>query len=81
MGRGWTPRDGLYGIADQLIDLGLVLHGPIGILELSTFNLQLCMILIVSNSFFVPWLYKFFQTFRFRVVSPLVYDECHGFQR
>ncbi len=37
-GRGWTPRDGLYGIANQLVDLGLDLHGPISIPELSTFD-------------------------------------------
>jgi hypothetical protein len=38
VGRGCTPRDGLYGIADQLIDPGLGLQGPIGIPELFTFN-------------------------------------------
>jgi hypothetical protein len=36
--RGWTPRDGLYGIVDQLIDPGLGLHGPIGIPKLFTLN-------------------------------------------
>jgi hypothetical protein len=36
--RGWTPHDELYDIADQLIDLGLGLHGPIGSPKLSTFN-------------------------------------------
>jgi len=39
-GRGWTPRDGLYGIADRSIDPNLGLHGPIGIPELSTLNLK-----------------------------------------
>jgi hypothetical protein len=38
--RGWTPRDGLYGIADQLIDPSLGLQGPIGIPVLSTLNLE-----------------------------------------
>jgi hypothetical protein len=47
-----------------LIDPGLGLHGPIGIPELSTFDLQLCMILTVSSSFFVPGLYKFLQASR-----------------
>jgi len=37
-GRGWTPRDGLYGIVDHSIDPDLGLHGPIGILELFTLN-------------------------------------------
>jgi hypothetical protein len=37
-GREWTPRDELYNIANQSIDLNLGLHEPIGILELSTFN-------------------------------------------
>jgi hypothetical protein len=38
LGRGWTSRDELYDIADQLIDPGLGLHEPIGILELSTLD-------------------------------------------
>jgi hypothetical protein len=38
LGRGWTPRDGLYGIADRSIDPDLGLHGSIGIAELSTLN-------------------------------------------
>jgi hypothetical protein len=46
LGRGWTPRDELYGIADQSINPDLGLHEPIGILELSTFDLKMCMILI-----------------------------------
>jgi hypothetical protein len=50
VGRGWTPRDELYGIADQLIDAGLGLHKPIGIPELSTFDLQVCMIPIVYST-------------------------------
>ncbi len=80
--RGWTPHDRLHGIANQLIDLGLGLHGPIGIPELSTldpknqtqfwFGFQ-CM---QSN---------FVELGRiglgFRVVNPLMYDECHGFRR
>ncbi len=60
-GHGWTPRDELYGIADQLIAPGLGLHEQIGIPELSTFDAQLCMIFTVSNSFFVTGLYKFLQ--------------------
>jgi hypothetical protein len=63
-GHGWTPRDKLYGIVDQLIDPSLGLHEPIGIPKLSTFDLQLCMILTISNSFFVIGLYKFLQTSR-----------------
>jgi len=51
LGRWWTPRDRLYGIADQSIDPGLGLHGPIGILELSTFDLQVYMIRIVYNTY------------------------------
>jgi hypothetical protein len=61
VGRGWTPRDELYGIADQLIDPGLGLHGPIGILELSTFDLRLCMIIFAYSSPSVTGLYKFLQ--------------------
>jgi hypothetical protein len=48
-GHGWTPRDELYGIADQSIDPDLGLHEPIGILELSTFNPEVCMIPIIYN--------------------------------
>jgi hypothetical protein len=81
VGRGCTPRDGLYGIADQLIDPGLGLHGPIGIPELSTFDLQLCMILTVSSSFFVPGLYKFLQEvvisiLKIRPSSSSVFSVC-----
>jgi hypothetical protein len=36
--RWWTPRDELYGIANQWINPGLGLHEPIGILELFTLN-------------------------------------------
>jgi hypothetical protein len=60
-GHGWTPCDELYGIADQLIAPGLGLHEQIGIPELSTFDARLCMILTVSNNFFVTGLYKFLQ--------------------
>jgi hypothetical protein len=61
LGRWWTPRDGLYGIADQSIDSSFGLHGPIGIPELSTFDLQVCMIRIVyiTYSFFVTRKHKF----------------------
>jgi hypothetical protein len=38
LGRGWTPRDELYGITDQLIDPNLGLYKPIGIPEVSTFD-------------------------------------------
>ncbi len=64
VGRGWTPRDELYDIEDQLIDPGFGLYEPIGIPELSTFDLQLCMIPIISNNFFVTGLYKFLQASR-----------------
>jgi len=37
-GHEWTPRDELYNIANQSIDLDLGLHEPIGIFELSTFD-------------------------------------------
>jgi hypothetical protein len=39
VGFGWTPRDELYDIANQWIDPDLGLHEPIGIPELSTFDL------------------------------------------
>jgi hypothetical protein len=48
-GCGWTPRDELYGIIDQSIDPGFSVHEPIGIPELSTFDLQVCMIPIIYN--------------------------------
>ncbi len=82
MCRGWTPRDGLYGIADQLINLDLSLHGPIGIPELSTLDLE--------NQTQFWFGFQCMQSnfvelgrigLRFRVVSPLMYDKCHGFQR
>jgi len=44
LGHGWTPRDELYGITDQSIDPGRGLHEPIGILELSTVDLEVCII-------------------------------------
>ncbi len=50
-GCGWTPRDELYGIADQSIDPGLGLHGPIGIPKLSTFDLKVCMIRIIYSTY------------------------------
>jgi len=61
LGRWWTPRDGLYGIADQSIDPDLGLHRPMGIPELFTFNLKVCMIRIVYStySFFVTRRHKF----------------------
>jgi hypothetical protein len=40
LGRGWTPHDELYDIADQLINPGFGLHEPIGIPELSTLDLE-----------------------------------------
>ncbi len=49
LGREWTPRDELYGNADRLIDPGLGLHGPIGIPELSTLNLEVRTIPIVCS--------------------------------
>ncbi len=61
VGRGWIACDELYGIANQLIDPGLGLHEPIGIPELSTFDLEVCMIFIVYKSFSVTRLYKFLQ--------------------
>jgi hypothetical protein len=80
--RGWTPRDGLYDIADQLIDPGLGLHGPIGIPELSTFDPE------NQTQFwfgFQCMQNNFVELGRiglgFKVVSPLMYDECHGFRR
>jgi hypothetical protein len=44
VGRGWTPRDELYGITDQSIDLDLDLYEPIDIPEAFTLTLQMCMI-------------------------------------
>jgi hypothetical protein len=49
LGHGWTPRDGLYGITDQSIDLGLGLHEPISILELSTLDPEMCTIHISES--------------------------------
>ncbi len=48
-GHGWTPRDGLYGIADQSVDPGLDLHGPISIPELSTLDPKVRTIPIVCS--------------------------------
>ncbi len=39
LGCGSTPRDELYGITDQSIDLDLGLYEPIGICKVSTFDL------------------------------------------
>ncbi len=61
VGRGWTPRDKLYGIVNQSIDPSLGLHEPICILEPSTFDLEVCMILTSYKSFSVTGLHKFFQ--------------------
>jgi len=63
LGRWWTPRDELYGIVDQSIDSGFGLHELISILELSTLNLEMCMIPIVCSIdyFFVTGRYKFLQ--------------------
>jgi hypothetical protein len=66
LGCGWTPRDELYGIIDQLIDPGLGLHEPIGILELSTFDSKVCMIPIVHNTNY------FFGTRRHKFLHVLV---------
>jgi hypothetical protein len=56
LGRGWTPRDELYGIADQSIDPGLRLHKPIGIPELSTLGLMTIEFLKDMTSLrFVSW--------------------------
>jgi hypothetical protein len=82
VGREWTPRDGLYGIADQLIDPGLGLHEPIGIPELSTFDHE------NQTQFWFDFQCmqsNFVELGRiglgFRVVNPLMYNECHGFRR
>jgi hypothetical protein len=62
-GRGWTPRDGLYGIADRSIDPNLRLHEPIGIPELSTLDPEVRTIPIVCNIdyFFTTRRFKLFQ--------------------
>jgi len=65
LGHWWTPRDELYDIADQLINPDLGLHGPIGIPELSTFDLQVCMIRIVYNT------YSFFVTRKHKLLHVL----------
>jgi len=49
LGCGWTPRDGLYGIADRSIDPGLGLHGPSGIPELSILDPEVRTIPIVCS--------------------------------
>jgi len=61
--RGWTPLDELYGAVDQSIDSSLGLHKPIGIPELSTFDLKVCMIPLVYSidCFYVTRRYKFLQ--------------------
>jgi len=57
------PCDELYGIADQLINPGLGLHEPIGILELSTLDPKVCMIPLIysTHRFFMRGRYKFLQ--------------------
>jgi hypothetical protein len=55
----------LYGIANPSIDPGLGLHRPIAILELSTFDLKLCMIRIIYN------IYSFFVTRRCKLLHVL----------
>jgi len=64
-GRGWTPRDELYSIVDQSINSDFGLHKPIGIPELSTFDLQVCMICIVYN------IYSFSMTGRHKLLHVL----------
>ncbi len=61
LGRGWTPHDKLYGIADQSIDSGFGLHEPSGILKLSTLDPKVCMIPIIysTNYFFMTGIYEF----------------------
>jgi hypothetical protein len=49
LGRGWMPRDKLYDITNQSIDLDLGLYEQIGIPEASTLDLQVCMI---------PWCHR-----------------------
>jgi hypothetical protein len=51
LGRWWTPLDRLYGIADRSINPDLGLHRPMGIPELFTFDLKVCMIHIVYNTY------------------------------
>jgi hypothetical protein len=50
LGCGWTPRDELNVITDQSIDPDLGMHKPIGILELSTLDLEMCMIPLFITS-------------------------------
>jgi hypothetical protein len=60
-GRGWTLRDGLYGIANRSIDSGLHLHGPIDNFELSTLDPKVRTIPIVYStySFSITMRHKF----------------------
>ncbi len=50
LGRGWTPDDELYGIADQSINPGLGLHEPVGIPEVSTLHPEVCIIPIFYST-------------------------------
>jgi hypothetical protein len=50
LGHWWTPRDELYGIIDHSINPGLGLHEPIGIPELSTLDLEVCIIPIFYST-------------------------------
>jgi hypothetical protein len=61
LGRAWTPRDELYGIAQQSIDLGLGLHELIGIPEVSTFHPEVCIIpsFYSTNCFSMTGRYEF----------------------
>ncbi len=65
LGHEWTPHDELYDIADQLIDPNFGLHQSIGILELSTFDLEVWMIPIVYSIdyFSMTGRYKIFKIF------------------
>jgi hypothetical protein len=49
-GHGWTPRDKLYGIANQSIHPDLGLHKLIGIPELLTLDPEVCMIPIFYST-------------------------------
>jgi hypothetical protein len=44
LGRGWTPRDELYGITNESIDPDFGLYEPISIPKASSLDLQMCMI-------------------------------------
>jgi hypothetical protein len=49
LGRGWTSRDELYDIVDQLIDSSFGLHELINIPELSILDPEVCMIPLVYS--------------------------------